>query len=72
MYIRKFGKQMSLRNWKISSYINALMDNGMKIEKMIESSSNYNCNAECSEKYYSAHKARFINYSFVIKARKRR
>lgn len=67
----KFGMQMSLRNWKMSSYINALIDNGMEIEKIIETSAHYDRNAEYSEKYYSEHKARFINHSFVIKARKR-
>lgn len=72
MYFSKFGKQMNLRNWKLSSYINALIDNGMEIERMIEASANYDRNAEYSEKYYSAHKAGFINHSFVIKARKRR
>ncbi len=70
--IRKFGMQMNLRNWKISSYINALVDNGMEIEKIIETSAHYDRNAEYNEKYYSAHKARFINHSFIIKARKRR
>ena len=70
--IHKFGMQMNLRNWKISSYINALVDNGMEIEKIIETSAHYDRNAEYNEKYYSAHKARFINHSFIIKARKRR
>ncbi len=70
--IRKFGMQMNLRNWKISSYINALVDNGMEIEKIIETSAHYDRNAEYNEKYYSAHKARFINHSLIIKARKRR
>ena len=71
MCINKFGKQMNLRNWKISTYINALIDNGLEIEKIVEASANYDRNAEYTEKYYSAHKARFINHSFVIKARKR-
>ena len=69
--INKFGMQMNLRNWKISSYMNALIKNGMEIEKMIETSSHYDHNANYSEKYYSAHKAKFINHSFIIKARKR-
>ena len=69
--INKFGMQMNLRNWKISSYINALINNGMEIEKMVEASAYYDQNAEYSEKYYSAHKAGFINHSFIIKARKR-
>ena len=71
MRINKFGMQMNLRNWKISSYINALIHNGMEIEKIVEASANYDRNAEYSEKYYSAHKAGFINHSFIIKARKR-
>ena len=71
MRINKFGMQMNLRNWKISSYINALIHNGMEIERIVEASANYDRNAEYSEKYYSAHKAGFINHSFIIKARKR-
>ncbi len=69
--INKFGMQMNLRNWKISSYINALVDNGMEIEKMVETSAHYDRNAEYSGKYYSEHKAGFINHSLIIKARKR-
>ena len=71
MCINKFGMKMNLRNWKISSYINALINNGMEIERSVEASDNFDQNAEYSEKYYSAHKARFLNHSFVIKARKR-
>lgn len=69
--INKFGMQMNLRNWKLSSYVNALIDNGLEIERIVEASAHYDQNAEYSEKYYSAHRARFINHSFVIKARKR-
>ena len=69
--IKKFGMEMNLRNWKISSYINALINNGMEIEKFVESSAHYDRNAEYSERYYSAHRAALINHSFVIKARKR-
>lgn len=71
MCIQKFGMQMNLRNWKISSYINALIENGLEIEKMVEASAHYDRNAEYSGKYYSEHKAGYINHSFVIKARKR-
>lgn len=69
--INKFGMQMNLRNWKISSYVNALINNGLEIERIVEASAHYGQNAEYSEKYYSAHRARFINHSFVIKARKK-
>ena len=44
--IKKFGMEMNLRNWKISSYINALINNGMEIEKFVESSAHYDRNAE--------------------------
>lgn len=70
--VNKFGMQMNLRNWKLSSYINALIENGLEIEKIVEASAHYDPNAKYSEKYYSAHKARFMNHSFVIKAKKRR
>jgi len=70
--ISKFGMQMKLRNWKMSSYINALINNGMEIEKIVETSAHYDQNSGYSDKYYSAHKAGFINHAFVIKARKRR
>ena len=72
IHLSKFGMQMNLRNWKISSYINTLIKNGMEVERIIESSAHYNHNAEYSERYYSAHKAKYINHTFIIKARKRR
>lgn len=68
--INRFGKQLILRNWKLSSYINALVENGMKIVKIIEDSAEYNPDAQYTEKYYSDHKAGLINHSFIIKARK--
>ena len=70
--INRFGMQMYMRNWKMSSYINGLIENGMEIEKIIESSDYFNHKAEYSEKYYSDYKAKFINHCIIIKARKRR
>ena len=56
-------------NWKLSTYINTLAKNGFKVEYLIENSIKPE-NAVYSKKYYSEHKAQYINHSFVLKARK--
>lgn len=68
--INKGNQPMYLRNWKLSSYINALSIAGMKIEKLIEKTDVEVLNSEVtfSEKYYSAYKSKFIPMSFIIKA----
>ena len=66
----KCNQTMKLRNWKLSSYINELAAAGFKIEKLIEETDQKILNEEqdFTTKYYSKHKAKLINTSFVIKA----
>jgi hypothetical protein len=61
---------MKLKNWKLSSYINELAAAGFKIEKLIEETDKDILNEEqdFTQKYYSKHKAKIINTSFIIKA----
>ncbi|MBU3183635.1 class I SAM-dependent methyltransferase [Clostridium estertheticum] len=68
--MKKGGQQMSLYNWKLSTYINALSNAGMKVERLIEKTDTETLNhaANFSEKYYSAFKAKIIPMSFIIKA----
>lgn len=69
--IRK-NQPMVLRNWKMSSYINALAANGMKIEELHEdvNSEVWAGDDEFSERYYSIYKAKRMPLSFVLKATK--
>lgn len=71
MYMKKFDHQIYYKGWKISSYINSLINAGFEIERMIEESDNYAENAIYTTKYYSEHKARYVNHSIIIKARKK-
>ncbi|MBE5948787.1 MAG: methyltransferase domain-containing protein [Lachnospiraceae bacterium] len=66
----RMREEMVVRtNWKLSTYINTLAKNGFKVEYLIENSAKPE-NAVYSKKYYSEHKAQYINHSFVLKARK--
>ena len=66
----RMREEMVVRtNWKLSTYINTLAKNGFKVEYLIENSIKPK-NAVYSKKYYSEHKAQYINHSFVLKARK--
>lgn len=67
----KFGEFLTSRNWKLSSYINALISSGFEIERVIEESDDYSDTAPFTEKYYSEHKASIINHTVIIKARKK-
>lgn len=68
--LEKGNQKMKLKNWKLSSYINELSAAGFKIDKLIEETdeSILNNDQEFTAKYYSRHKAKLINTSFVIKA----
>lgn len=68
--MNKGEQPMCLRNWKLSSYINALSNAGMKVERLIEETDTETLNSEdvFAEKYYSAFKAKIIPMSFIIKA----
>lgn len=67
--IRK-DQPMVLRNWKMSSYINALASCGMKIEELHEEMRNdaWENEDEFSDRYYSPWKARRMPLSFIVKA----
>lgn len=58
------------KNWKMSSYITTLAKHGFMIEALIEDSAGHNGDASYQMRYYTAHKANYINLSFIIKARK--
>jgi hypothetical protein len=58
---------------KLSTFLNALIIVGFKIERLVEgdvSSAYQNENSEFSTRYYSLHKTRFVPSTFIIKARK--
>lgn len=61
-----------MHNWKISSYLNCLANHGFLIEQVVEESE-YNEKEAATfqeEKFYSAGKAKFLNPSFIVKAKK--
>lgn len=64
---------LRLYNWKMSTYLNCLADNGFIIERVVEESSYDPKEADIFRegKYYSAGRARLINNAIIIKARKR-
>jgi hypothetical protein len=72
MEFAKGGFPLSLTNWKLSSYINALAEEGFQIERLVEETDEDTLKkeAEFSIKYYSPFKAKLLNQSFVIKAKK--
>ncbi|WP_253197511.1 hypothetical protein [Clostridium algidicarnis] len=67
--LTKANQAMQLKNWKLSSYINELSSAGFKIDKLIEETDKDILNKEhdFTLKYYSKHKAKLINTSFIIK-----
>lgn len=68
----KGGQPVTLQNRKLSTYINALSDNGFATEKVIEETNREALNRETqySEGYYSDAKAKHFPLSVIIKARK--
>lgn len=68
--LTKGNQAMKLKNWKLSSYINELASAGFKIDKLIEETDEdiLTQEHEFTLKYYSKHKAKLINTSFIIKA----
>lgn len=63
---------MTIKNWKLSSYINELASAGFKIDKLIEETDKDILAQEhdFTQKYFSKHKAKLINTSFIIEATK--
>ncbi|HML47854.1 MAG TPA: class I SAM-dependent methyltransferase [Clostridia bacterium] len=68
----KVGQPMILKNWKLSSYVNALAAAGFKIERLVEETDESILRQEqaFTTKYYSKHKAQLIHTSFILKATK--
>jgi len=69
---RKRGMPMTLNNYKVSDYINALSSAGFCLERMVEETDGETLRRpqEFSSKYYAPSKAKLIPLSFVMKARK--
>jgi Methylase involved in ubiquinone/menaquinone biosynthesis len=68
--LEKGLQSMTIKNWKLSSYVNELSSAGFKIDKLIEETDKDILAQEqdFTMKYYSKHKAKYINTSFIIKA----
>lgn len=64
------GEKVVRTNWKLSSYINSLAKHGLKVEQLVEDSSDIGEDVVFTDDYYSEYKARYIHHTFVIKARK--
>lgn len=69
-HILKKGEELSLKNWKLSSYINGLAEAGFRIERLIEESAGAKEDASWTDTWYSAHKAKLLHHTFIVKARK--
>lgn len=61
-----------LHNWKLSTYLNCLADHGFVIERLVEESAYDEKDADVFTEgsFYSAHRARLLNPSFIVKARR--
>lgn len=70
-YIQR-GQPVTIRNYRLSTYINALADAGFMVERLIEETEStiLKKDAAFSSQYYSEWKAQKIPLSFVIKAMK--
>lgn len=66
------GNKVTIRNRKISTYINALAKAGFMVEQLIEETNSETLAnpADVSYKYYSSYKAQKLPMSFVMKARR--
>ncbi len=70
--MEKAGAGLRIRNWKLSSYLNALADHGFLLQHMVEESAYDPKEAEVFQegKYYSPGKASLLNLSVILKAKK--
>lgn len=71
--IQKMGVSgLYLKNWKLSSYLNCLAEHGFLIQRVVEESAYERAEADSFRegKYYSAGKARLINPTVIVKAKK--
>lgn len=66
------GENLYMHNWKFSTYLNCLADHGFLIEQVVEESAYDEKEADTFQegKFYSAGRARLLNPSFIVKARK--
>ena len=64
------GEPVVVTHWKMSSYVNCLSKHGFKIERLIEDSIEVSEDVPFTEKYYSEHKAQYIDHTFIVQARK--
>lgn len=70
-YIQR-GNPVTIKNYKLSTYINALVKAGFMIERLVEETDHETLTrpAEFSSGYYTPYKAKKFPLSFIIKARK--
>ena len=70
-YIQR-GNAVTLKNRKLSTYINALVKAGFMVEQVVEETNNETLArpAEFSSGYYTPYKAQKFPLSFIIKSRK--
>lgn len=61
-----------MHNWKLSTYLNCLASHGFLIEKVVDESVYDEKEAEIFEegKFYSAGRAKLLNPTFIVKAKK--
>lgn len=66
------GNPVTVRNRKLSTYINALAKAGFMVERLVEETNDETLTrpAEFSSGYYTPYKAKKFPLSFIIKARK--
>lgn len=66
------GQPVTLKNRRISTYINALADAGFAVEKLVEETRKETLEkaSEFSSQYYAEWRAKKLPLSFIIKARK--
>lgn len=67
--IVKRGAKLRLRNWKLSSYINRMADHSIVVERLVEESV-FDDRKDRDGKYYRADRARLINQTIIVQARK--
>lgn len=70
-YIQR-GYPVTVTNRKLSTYINALAEAGMPVERLVEETDGQTLArpAEFSSGYYAPYKAKMLPLSFILKARK--
>ena len=72
VFISNNDESFRLHNWKLSTYLNCLANHGFLIERVVEESEYDEKEADVFQegRFYSAGRARLLNPSIVVKARK--